>query len=367
MDADLEEVYRDPKHPGSFGGAEKIQWAMRNVKDVDIPVPEVQNWLKKKETYTKYRTARKNFKRNPIIALHIDEQWQGDLAEVGNMADKNQGVRYLLVLIDVVSRYLFVEPLKTKRGVDVLTALKKIFKKRKPKKLQTDDGKEFVNNEVKQYLRKEGVNFFTVKSDKKAAIAERVIRTLKDKIHRYMNELHTMVYIDVLQDLVESYNNTYHKGIKMTPSQVTTDTEGEVLQNLYGKAWAENKKQKKAKFKVGDFVRISKLKGIFEKGYMGQFTDEIFIIDKIKLSAIPQIMYKLKDWKATPIQGSFYDKELQLVGEGLDAFWKVEAFLDERYDAKGRRQRLVKWQGYPSSMNSWVYDKDCIDIGVERK
>ncbi len=102
MDADLEEVYRDPKHPGSFGGVEKLQWAMRNVKDVDIPGLEVQNWLKKKETYTKYRTARRNFKRNPIIAFHIDEQRQGDLAEVGNMAEENQGVRYLLVLIDVV-------------------------------------------------------------------------------------------------------------------------------------------------------------------------------------------------------------------------------------------------------------------------
>ncbi len=123
------------------------------------------------------------------------------------MAEDNENVRYLLVLIDVVSRYLFVQPLKTKRGVDVLSALKKIFATQKPKKLQTDDGKEFVNREVGQYLKKEGVTFFTVKSDKKAAIAERVVRTLKDKIHRYMNEAHTLKYIDVLQDLVESYNN----------------------------------------------------------------------------------------------------------------------------------------------------------------
>jgi hypothetical protein len=299
--------------------------------------------------------------------LHIDEQWQGDLAEVGNMADENQGVRYLLVLIDVVSRYLFVEPLKTNRGVDVLAALKKLFTTRKPKKLLTDDGKVFVNKEVGQYLRSKGVKFFTVKSGKKAAIAERVIQRLKDKIHRYINEMHKLVYIDVLQDLVESYNNTYHKSIKMTPAQVTTDTEGEVLQNLYGKAWAENKKQKKPKFKVGDFVRISRVKGTFEKGYMGQFTEEIFIVDQVKLSAVPQIMYKLKDWKAVPIDGSFYDKELQLIGEGLEEFWKVEAFLDYRQDRRGRLQRLVKWQGYPSSMNSWVFAEDIIDIGVERK
>jgi co-chaperonin GroES (HSP10) len=334
---------------------------------VNIPVPKVQNWLKQKETYTKYRTARKNFKRNPIIALHIDEQWQGDLAEVGNMAEDNEDVRYLLVLIDVVSRYLFVEPLKTKRGADVLSALKKIFATRKPKKLQTDDGKEFVNREVGQYLKKEGVTFFTVKSDKKAAIAERVIRTLKDKIHRYMNEAHTFKYIDVLQDLVESYNNTYHKGIKMTPAEVTTDTEGEVLQNLYGKAWKEDKKRKKPKFKEGDFVRISRVKGVFEKGYTGQFTEEIFIVDKVKLSAVPQIMYKLKDWNAVPIQGSFYDKELQLVAKGLEDFWKVEKVLPDKRIRRGKVQRLVKWVGFPSSLNSWVNVENIKDIGTERK
>jgi co-chaperonin GroES (HSP10) len=181
-----------------------------------------------------------------------------------------------------------------------------------------------------------------------------------------MNEMHKLVYIDVLQDLVESYNNTYHKGIKMTPAQVTADTEGEVLKNLYGKAWAENKKRKKPKFKVGDFVRISRVKGIFEKGYTGQFTEEIFIVDKVKLSAVPQIMYKLKDWLAVPIEGSFYDKELQLVGEGLEDFWKVEAVLGYR-TVRGRMQKLVKWMGFPSSLNSWVFAEDIRDIDDKAK
>jgi transposase InsO family protein len=366
MDADLEEVYSDPKHPGSFGGAQKVQWALRNVKDVDVSIPRVQNWLKKKDTYTKYRTARRNFKRNPIIALHIDAQWQGDLAEMGNQADDNGGVRYLLVLIDVVSRYLFVEPLKSKNGPVVLAAFKKIFAKRKPKKLQTDDGKEFVNKELARYLKKEGITFFTVKSDKKAAIAERVIRTLKDKINRYQNEERTDTYIDVLQDLVDSYNNTYHKSIKMTPAEVTEETEGEVLKNLYGKAWAANKKRKKPKFKEGDFVRLSKLKGIFEKGYTGNFTEEIFIVDKVKLSSVPQIMYKVKDWSGELLEGSFYDKEMQLVAKGLEDFWKVEKIVAEEV-VKGKKMSLVKWEGFPESMNSWIADANMIDIGTERK
>jgi hypothetical protein len=367
MEAAFEEVYADPKQPGSFQGAEKVQRGLKKAKDIDTAIGDVQNWLiNKKDTYTKFRPARKNFKRNPIIAPHIDAQWQGDLADVGNMDRENDKVRFLLVLIDVVSKFLFVEPLKTKQGVEVLAAVKKIFSesKRKPKKLQTDDGKEFVNRAVQDYLKQEGITFFTVKLDKKAAIAERVIRTLKDKIHRYLYEKQNPRYIDVLQDLVKSYNDTYHKSIKMAPSEVTEETEGEVLKNLYGKAWAEDKKRKKPKFKEGDFVRMSKLKGVFEKGYMGNFTEEVLIVDKVKLSAVPQIMYKLKDWNNDALEGSFYDKELQLVSKGLDDFWRVEKIIRTE-TVRGRKRHFVKWMGFPAKFNSWTDDMK--RIGPKKK
>ena len=364
MEADFEDVYSDPKQPGSFGGAEKLRRSLKTVKDVDVPQGIVQEWLKKKDTYTKYRSARRTFKRNPIIAAHIDAQWQGDLAQVNNLAEYNDNVCFLLVFIDVVSKYLFVEPLKTKSAPEVLSAFKKIFHEsgRQPKKLQTDDGGEFVNKVFGKYLRQKKIIFFTAKSDKKAAIAERVIRTLKEKMYRFMHEKHTKRYVDVLQDLVSSYNNTYHKSIKMAPAEVTEEQEGEVLQNLYGKAWAEDKKQKKPKFKEGDFVRISKYKQIFDKAYTGNWTEEIFLVAVVKLSAVPQIMYKLKDWHGKPIVGSFYDKEIQLVSKGLDDFWKVEKVL-QTTGVRGKKRHLVKWEGHDDTFNSWVSDKDIKKIG----
>lgn len=356
MEQVLEEVYTDPKRPGSYGSAGKLLKSLPRNGLYHVTLKKVKDFLKKKDTYTKYRPARKKFSRNQIIATCIDEQWQGDLAEVGNLARANDGVRYLLILIDVVSKHAWVEPLKNKTGPTVKLALEKIFGEsgRKPAKLQTDDGKEFLNRDVQGFLKSKGVNFFTVKSDKKAAVAERMVKTLKEKLWRYMHEKSTDRYIDVLQDLVSSYNKTYHSSLKMAPSEVNTGNEGMVLRNLYGKEWMKTSEGlvEKPKAKVGDLVRVSEVKGVFEKGYTGNWTPEIFVIHEVRV-CVPHVLYKLKDWNSELIEGSFYDHEIQVVDKDMNGFWKVEKILrSRRY--RGRKQHLVKWQGFPSSMNSWV-------------
>lgn len=361
----LAEIYSDPRQPGSFTSADKLSRTLKKLKNVSVKVESVRNWLKSKDTYTKHRVARTMFKRNPIIAPYINAQWQGDLADVANLAGKNDGIRYLLVMIDVVSKYVWVEPLKTKQGKSVLEALKTIFARAgvKPERIQTDDGKEFLDGGVQDFLKQNKIRFFTVKSDKKAAIAERVIRTLKEKLYRYMHEAHTHRYLDVLQDLVASYNDTYHSSIKMSPAEVSESTEGEVLQNLYGMTWEKDqldnfksKTQRKLTLKEGDFVRISRVKGPFKKGYIGNWTEEIFIIDKVK-NRVPKVMYKLKDWGGEVLQGSFYEEEVQLVDKDLGGFWKVERVIRSK-KVNGRLKHYVKWEGYHDDVNSWVDASD---------
>jgi hypothetical protein len=319
--------------------------------------------MKGNETYTKYRIARRNFKRNPIIASEIDEQWQGDLAEMENISVHNDGIKYLLVLIDIVSKFVWVEPLKSKSGPSVKLAFERIWDKtsRRPKKLQTDDGKEFLYKGVQDMLRKMNIVFFTVKSDKKAAVAERVIRTLKDKIHRYLHEKHRKKYIDVLQELVASYNKTYHKSIKMAPIDVNEHTEGEVLHNLYGHLW-ETVGRDVPKFRVGELVRISDIKGPFKKGYLGSWSEEIFRIRDIKRHAEPRLVYMIEDFARTPLEGVFYEEELQSVDANLQGYWKIEKYVKIVPLRNGKKKYLVKWQGYPDTLNSWVHQDDMIPL-----
>jgi hypothetical protein len=362
MEEIFEQVYTNPRDPGSFGGAEKLRRSLKKLK-YHATIKSVKEWLQQRETYTKHRQARKNFKRNPVIATHIDAQWQGDLAEVGNKASSNDGVRYLLILIDVVSKYLWVQPLKSKNGPTVLEGFKELFSRidRRPGKLQTDDGKEFLYHGVQAFLKENNIGFFTLKSDKKAALAERVIRTLKEKLWRYMHENHTWRYIDVLQDLVASYNDTYHASIKRSPSEVSEKNEAEVLNALYGHLWKDDaSKVKPPKLKVGDFVRISRVKGVFSKGYTGKWTKEIFIIAEV-IHSKPWIMYKIRDWGNEILGGSFYEHEVQLVHADLDGYWKVEEVLDTRV-RRGKKEHLVKWEGYPHSLNSWVQAHKFKDI-----
>jgi Integrase core domain/Chromo (CHRromatin Organisation MOdifier) domain len=361
MDELFKEVYSDPRQPGSFGGAEKLKYGVEKVNGVEVKERDAQNWLSKKDTYTRFRSSRKNFKRNPIIVAHIDAQWQGDLADVSNLSRNNKGIRFLLVLIDVLSKFIWVEPLKTKNGEDVLAGFKRIFQRttRRPLKLQTDDGTEFWYRGLQNFLKENNITFFTIKSDKKAAVAERVIRTLKEKIWRYNNENNTPEYINVLQDLVASYNDTYHKSIKRAPSEVNESNEGEILGILYGKI--QKTKKKKPKFKVGDFVRLNNIKTVFKKGYTGNWTEEIFIIHAVKESARPFTMYKVKDWLLEVLEGSFYEKEMQLVSKDLDGYYIIDKKIRSRTVGK-KKEWLIKWKGYPDSFNSWVRAEDIKDV-----
>lgn len=362
---DIKNIYTSPHEPSSFSSPLKIQRALK-IQGKEIPLSHIKKWLKGNDTYTKHRVARTVYKRNPVISTQIDAQWQGDLADMSNLKAHNDNVTFLLVLIDIVSKYLWVEPLKSKSGPSVVKAFENIWSRtnRRPRKLQTDDGKEFLYSGVQNMLQNMDIHFFTIKSDKKASVAERVIRTLKEKIWRYLHEKHTRRYLDVLQDLVNSYNQTYHNAIKMAPDEVNEDNETDVLYNLYGELWRSPQRinPKRPKFHIGEMVRISHVKRVFKKGYTGNWTEEIFRVSGIKRDSEPRIVYKLEDWLNNPIEGTFYEDELQSVDKDVSGFWKVEKILGTRTSRGRIKEYLVKWEGYPNSMNSWVQEGDIKSI-----
>ena len=195
----------------------------------------------------------------------------------------------------------------------MIKAFKTLFIKagaRRPKKLQTDNANEFLNKGVQTLLTKDyGVKHFTTMGDTKAAIVERFNRTLKARIWRYFTASNTKRFLDVLDDIVESYNNSYHRAIKMKPSQVRRKDETTVWRRLYGDG-ARNLKQNNM-LKSGDTVRIPKWKGDFAKGYEPNWTEEEFKMLDVVDTQVPKNVYKIEDTAGESILGKFYQEQIQ--------------------------------------------------------
>ena len=358
MDEYLTQLYYNPKRSGALGGVERLYRDVKKDGKYAISCAQLKKWLMKQDTYTLHKPARRHYKRNRVIVGGIDELWQMDLADMQTMPAENDGYRYLLVCIDVFSKYLWVIPLKTKTGPALVMAIKKILESgRKPEKIQTDQGTEFFNKHFKELMKKEEIHLYNTYNETKASVVERVIRTLKTRMWRYFTAKKTMRYIEVLQDLVDSYNRSKHRSIQKKPINVTQKNEREVWHTLYEEH--EKEGPVKYKFEVGDQVRISKMKRTtFEKGYLPNFSKEIFTVSQ-QIPRHPPV-YKLKDYDQEELSGTFYNEELQKVIKEDDVY-DVEKILKTR--GKGKNKEVyVKWLGYPAKFNSWIPASEVKDI-----
>ena len=252
----------------------------------------------------------KSFTKRRVYVHSIDQTWAVDLADMQQYSKQNKHYKYLLAVIDVFSKYGWLIPLKNKTGVTVSEAFKTLFKERKPMFIWSDKGSEFYNRQVKELLKDNKIELYSTENEEKSSVVERWIGTMKQHMYKYFTANETTKYYDILDKLVENYNNTVHSSIKMTPVEASkVENELTVYKNLYPE---NNEKTKKAKFKVGDRVRIEKKKGKFEKGYTTRWTREIFVIEKVLNTN--HVTYKINDLKGEEIKGSFYEQELQITG-----------------------------------------------------
>ena len=289
-----------------------------------------------------HKPKRKNFPRRKIIVNHIDEIFAADLVEMQKFAKLNKGYRYLLTCIDIFSKFAWVIPLKDKKGITIKNALEKIFNKRKPKFLWTDRGKEFYNKQVETLLNENNIKIYsTNNSEIKSAVIERFNRTFKNMMYKKFTENNNTIFYNILDELVKNYNNKYHSSIKMTPVEASKKINEKKIKNIYN----FEKTKKPGRFRIGDKVRISLEKNIFEKSYETNWTEEIFVIYDIKYSNVPY--YYLKDLNNEKLQGTFYEQELQKTKQ--DDYYTIEKILKTNKD-----KIYVKWRGYDSSFNSWI-------------
>ena len=181
----------------------------------------------------------------------------------------------------------------------------------------------------------------SIHNEGKSVLAERFIRTLKTKIYKYMTSVSKNVYIDKLVDIVDEYNNTYHRAIKMKPVDVKDNTYIDFKNEI---------NDRDPKFKVGDHVRISKYKNIFAKRYTPNWSEEVFVISKIK-NTVPWT-YVINDLNGEEITGTFYQKELEKTNQ--------KEFRIEKVIKRKDYKLYVKWKGYNSLFNSWIDKKDLL-------
>jgi transposase InsO family protein len=367
----LRQLYYTPGNQGALSGPEKLYQAVKEDGKYRISRAKIRQFLNNEDAYSLLKPTRQTFPRSRVIVNTIDSMWDGDLADVSNISSHNDGFKFLLVLIDIFSRYLFILPLKSKQHQSIINGLKLIFQRgRKPTTLRTDKGSEFKNRWFKAFLKQENVNILYTQNETKANYAERVIRTMKNMMYRYFLKNRTYQYTDILQDLVKTYNNRPHRMLGgFSPASVNKNNAGEVRYTSYltrkkkstdkkitvQKTSLKNVKRKNKNpynLKKGDTVRITEIKHPFKRDYQQKWTEEYFKVSQRYLrDGIP--VYKLRDLTDDLIDGTFYQSELQKVIKPEDNLYRVEKVLKKR--RRGRTKEVfVKWAGWPNKFNSWV-------------
>lgn len=301
-----------------------------------------------------HRNARRNFPRRSYVMRGINDTFQADLVEMIPFAKQNKGYNYILMVIDVFSKRAWAKKLKNKTGKEVTEAMSSIFKEHPnhiPQNIHTDQGKEFYNQNFQQLMKTHGINHYSTFSKMKASIVERLNRTILNKLWRQFNLQGSHKWLDNLQPIIDKYNATYHRTIKMRPNDVNSKNEKLLLETAYKNNHTLKPHGKKKKFKIGDYVRISKFKSIFEKGYTPNWSTEIFRVAKI-LPTEPTT-YHLTDLEDNKIMGCFYEYEL-LKTENRDIY------LVEKIIKRKGNKVFVKWLGFNDTHSSWINTSDLI-------
>ena len=353
MNDKIDKLYFNPKFPASFASLDRF-YVEAKKKIPKLTRKDLKKWSIQSATYTTHKYARKNFKRERIYTNSIDYLWELDLVDVQRLKEFNDNFAFLLVCIDTFSKYVWIKPLIHKSGKETTNAFRSILNQRKPKNVRYDQGMEFRNKEFQKLLKATGIHSYEAKNDTKAAIVERFNRTFKNKMYRYLTAHNTFRYIDVLEDLVDSYNNTYHRSIGMKPVEVNEKNSYSVLRKLF----PINRRKQKPKFQVDDYVRISRKKRLFEKEHAPNWTEEIFKVKKVNENTIP-ITYIIEDLLGDEIAEKFYSQQLQKVE--LPTTFVIEKVHKKRTRGK-KKEVLVSWRGYPSQFMQWIPLEDIQEI-----
>ena len=310
-------VSHTPKQAQTLNQENDITKNLREIYDDINQAPsfsaKINKFLRQHGLHSKFRRiVKKKFPRRRIIARYPQEIFMADLIEYPKFKILNRGYVYILLLIDCFTKQIFVSPMKKKDQFNSATAFESIFKEMDefPKNLITDGGKEFFNSEVEKVFQNYGINHYKTptRTKWKASMAERAIRTIKNRLQKYFHQTGKNIWITAINQVVKNYNSTPHSSHGLSPLDVSDENRDTVYKKLY-----PNKNLTTiCKLNKGDKVRILKEKREFEKAYTQKWSDEIYTIDNVHQSG-GVCWYKLEDHKRERLKGIWYYYQLNLV------------------------------------------------------
>ena len=236
------------------------------------------------EIYSK--PPRRNYPTNKITYNHIDENWSIDLADmIDYKISNNKGFRYIFIIIDNFSKYLFVMPLKNKYGETVTKEFSNILtkSKRKPLKIESDRGSEFYNSIFQNFLKSNNIHHYSGFTDRGPSIAERVFRTIRNLLKKPVFLTGEASWINELQSVVKKYTNTIHSSTKMTPVQASKRSNDKlVYSNL-----RDDREKRHPKFNLCQLVRTAGIKRVFSEGDSTNWSYILYTITEVIHDTIP--------------------------------------------------------------------------------
>jgi len=302
----LDRHYYSLRYPESFTTKSGLKRALKG----EVDGKTIEEWSTGQDTVTEYAPARKHFLRRPTVAHEKNSIWAMDTAFFIQLEKYNKGYKYLVIAVDVLSRYAYGVPLKSKKPSELVEAFKKLFKKSRPTHAAyVDAGGEYLGS-FKRYLEQQGIELWTSRNEVKSSIAERYIQSFKHRLFRYLHYTKSKDWLSVYQKILDNMNNTYNRSIKMAPAEVVSkEDQKEAFINLYNHRLGFTTKQDD--LETGDQVKISHLRHPFRKSYNANFTHQKYTLEK-KFPKENQSVYTLRanDDKDL-VTGKFYKLEVK--------------------------------------------------------
>lgn len=355
----LKKRFFDFKHPAGFASINKLKEAVpRKERSAVLP------WLRAQSEYTTYAPRRRHFPMNFYLSTRPDQCWEIDLIIFDSIREENKPMRYAMLVSDTYDKYLWGELMAQKTGAAATRAFETILERAKGRVcdvLRGDAGKEWINSTFARMLKKYNITFQIAGGIVKGGYIESVVKTIKNKLYKIFYFRGSYSYTDIFQDVIDTYNRTRHSRTLIAPGDVTVDDHF----NIWFRKYLSHVRgpPAKPKFKVGQYVRLQiNRQGnvLLDRGYFQSYTEEIFRIVRVqtkhRTGYLAQVLYHLEDLEGEPIKTGAYEDELIPVRyDPESAEFRIEKIINSRRNREtGLLEHLVKFKGYPKSMNRYI-------------